>query len=227
MKITRWPFSTNGWYMRLSSSRAYSVSQPITMRSGFMKSLTAAPSFRNSGLEATEKRDFEAALVEFALDFAAHLFAGAHRHGRLGDHHLRRASSCGRWCWPPSAHACRSALPSSLGGVPTAIISTSLSWIALSMLVVNSQAAGLVVGLDQAIQARFIDGHDALLEVGDLVLVDVHAHDLVAHLGRGRYRSPIPRSPCQQPRLSFILQNDPCISNGNPVTSAGDQGRKL
>ena len=43
----------NGAYRRLSCSIADALLAPMTMRSGRMQSLTASPSFRNSGLEAT------------------------------------------------------------------------------------------------------------------------------------------------------------------------------
>ena len=43
----------SGRYSRRSTSRARSVSAPITTRSGRMKSPMALPSRRNSGLEAT------------------------------------------------------------------------------------------------------------------------------------------------------------------------------
>jgi hypothetical protein len=50
--------------------------QPSTMRSGRMKSSTAAPSFRNSGLLATENsRSGEAALGKLLADHLGHLFA--------------------------------------------------------------------------------------------------------------------------------------------------------
>ena len=45
----------NGAYRRLSLSIAAALSAPMTMRSGRMQSSTAAPSFRNSGLETTSK----------------------------------------------------------------------------------------------------------------------------------------------------------------------------
>ena len=43
----------NGAYRSRMTSIACSSSVPMTMRSGFMKSSIAAPSFRNSGLEMT------------------------------------------------------------------------------------------------------------------------------------------------------------------------------
>ncbi|MOA67625.1 hypothetical protein D3C78_1948820 [compost metagenome] len=43
----------NGAYRRRIMSMARSSPAPTTMRSGFMKSSIAAPSFRNSGLDTT------------------------------------------------------------------------------------------------------------------------------------------------------------------------------
>jgi hypothetical protein len=53
MTMTAFPVRTKGAYRARSVSAAYSESTPTTTRSGFMKSSTAAPSFRNSGLEQT------------------------------------------------------------------------------------------------------------------------------------------------------------------------------
>ena len=55
MKITRKFWSMSGRYKRVITSCAFSDSVPTTTRSGDMKSLMAAPSFRNSGFEATSK----------------------------------------------------------------------------------------------------------------------------------------------------------------------------
>ncbi|CDA22067.1 uncharacterized protein BN496_01910 [Bacteroides sp. CAG:144] len=58
VKITRKLFNRKGRYRRLIFSRACSLSTPTTTRSGDMKSFMAAPSLRNSGLEATSKGIF-------------------------------------------------------------------------------------------------------------------------------------------------------------------------
>ena len=50
MKMIGFPVRTNGAYNSAITLRAWSLSTPRTTRSGFMKSSTAAPSFRNSGL---------------------------------------------------------------------------------------------------------------------------------------------------------------------------------
>jgi hypothetical protein len=45
------------------------------------------------------------------------------------------------------------------------------------------EAASLNVAFDVVIEARFIDGYLTLVQPSDLVLVDVVAHDVVAHFG--------------------------------------------
>jgi len=55
MKITGCPLSVKGLYNLRMISSAFSDSMPTTIRSGLRKSSTAAPSLRNSGLEATSK----------------------------------------------------------------------------------------------------------------------------------------------------------------------------
>ena len=53
MKMMGFPVRTNGAYSPAMTYSASFESTPITTRSGFMKSSTAAPSLRNSGLEHT------------------------------------------------------------------------------------------------------------------------------------------------------------------------------
>ena len=53
MKMIGLPVRTNGAYSSAMTLRAKSLSTPSTTRSGFMKSSTAAPSFRNSGFDTT------------------------------------------------------------------------------------------------------------------------------------------------------------------------------
>ena len=55
VKITRKLFKRKGLYNLVINSLALSDSTPTTTLSGLIKSLMAAPSFRNSGLEATSK----------------------------------------------------------------------------------------------------------------------------------------------------------------------------
>ena len=47
------PLRKNGEYKALIFSAVSGSSEPITTRSGFIKSLIASPSFKNSGLETT------------------------------------------------------------------------------------------------------------------------------------------------------------------------------
>ena len=49
------PVRVNGWCSATISSAPRGSSAPMTTRSGFMKSSTAAPCFRNSGLLTTLK----------------------------------------------------------------------------------------------------------------------------------------------------------------------------
>ena len=51
--IMRSRLRVNGSYSVFSSSAVRGLSVPTTTRSGFMKSLIAAPSFKNSGFETT------------------------------------------------------------------------------------------------------------------------------------------------------------------------------
>ncbi len=89
--------------------------------------------------------------------------------------------------WRPMLRAaastyCRSALPSSSGGVPTAMNWMSPKATAAATSVVKRQPAGVDVGLDQFAQAGLMDGHAAAVEGGDLGGVDVEAADAVAQV---------------------------------------------
>ena len=55
MKYIGFPCRTNGRYKLSITFLARSSRVPITTRSGFMKSLTANPSLKNSGFETTAK----------------------------------------------------------------------------------------------------------------------------------------------------------------------------
>ncbi len=102
---------------------ASASSAPITMRSGRMKSSTAAPSLRNSGLETIAKGSF--------APRAASSFATASRTlsavptGTVDlSTTTREPSMCFAMPRAAASTYCRSAEPSSPGGVPTAIICT-------------------------------------------------------------------------------------------------------
>src|SRR5258705_2375113 len=71
--------------MSLSTLRPRSSDVPTTTRSGCLKSRIAAPSRKNSGLDATTTSVLRIGLVDQPLD----LVAGADRHGRLGDDHRK------------------------------------------------------------------------------------------------------------------------------------------
>ena len=53
MTSTGFPVRTKGAYSSTMIARAFASLVPTTTRSGFRKSSTAVPSFRNSGLETT------------------------------------------------------------------------------------------------------------------------------------------------------------------------------
>ena len=103
---------------------ARSLSMPTTTRSGDMKSLIAAPSLRNSGFEATSKSICSPRLVSSSLMTALTFFAVPTGTVDLVTRivyflmfrpNVRATSST----------YCRSAEPSSSGGVPTAEKTTS------------------------------------------------------------------------------------------------------
>ena len=126
VKITRKLLSRKGRYRRLISSRARSLSTPTTTRSGLMKSLMAAPSLRNSGLEATSKGT---SAPRFASSSATAAFTLAAVPTGTVDFVTSRVYLL---ILRPNVRATsstyfRSALPSSSGGVPTALKTTSTS----------------------------------------------------------------------------------------------------
>ena len=84
-------------------------------------------------------------------------------------------------------------------GVCTAMKTTSASFMPSARLVVKLQAFLLDVLQDQAVQARLVEGDDALAQAGDAFLVDVDA-------GRPRGRS----RPCRRPRPGPRSRCRPC-----------------
>ncbi len=119
MKRTRLPpWRVNGEYSSPMTALASSSSTPITTRSGFMKSSIAAPSFRNSGLEHTANGvcvcDLTAARTFSAVPTGTVDLVTM----TLGPSIVRPISFA-----TPST-CCRSAEPSSPGGVPTAMKTT-------------------------------------------------------------------------------------------------------
>ena len=119
MKMIGLPVRTNGAYSSPSTCAASGESTPTTTRSGFMKSSTAAPSFRNSGFEQT----WNGLFVYLAI--SARTFSAVPTGTVLFVITILGA----RIRWPivraTSSTCCRSAEPSSSGGVPTAIKMTS------------------------------------------------------------------------------------------------------
>ena len=119
MKITRKLFSKNGRYNLVISSLAFSDSTPTTTRSGVIKSFIALPSFRNSGLLATSKSISTPRFCSSAASVARTFLAVPT--GTV----LLVTTSTYLFIFCPIVRATsstyeRSALPSSLGGVPTA-----------------------------------------------------------------------------------------------------------
>ena len=119
MKITGFPVRTNGAYSSAITLRARSLSTPRTTRSGLRKSSTAAPSFRNSGFDTTwnGKRAScaTAARTLSAVPTGTVLFVTT----TISRDMCRPIVSA-----TPSTCE-RSADPSSSGGVPTAMNTTS------------------------------------------------------------------------------------------------------
>ena len=114
------PVRVNGAYSSRIMSAARSSSAPMTTRSGFRKSSTAAPCLRNSGLLTTLN-----GCVVSRRDGLADALGRADRHRALVDDDLvavhrraRTSRAAPSTCW-------RSAEPSSPVGVPTAMKMTS------------------------------------------------------------------------------------------------------
>ena len=136
MKITRKLFNKNGLYSLDINFSARADSTPTTTRSGLIKSLIAFPSFRNSGLEATSKSTFTPLLSNSSWITARTLLAVPT--GTV----LLVTTSLYCFILRPMVRATsntyfKSALPSSSGGVPTALNITSTSSRQLSNEVVN------------------------------------------------------------------------------------------
>ena len=118
--------------MRCGRARS---SVPMTIRSGRMKSSIAAPSRRNSGLEATSKRPAGSGLARIRSTSSA----GADRDGRLGDTRAPPASaSASPISRGGAVDVVRSAWPSPRrDGVPTAMKTASAPVTAVFRSVVN------------------------------------------------------------------------------------------
>ena len=108
-----------GAYSSRSWRSAAGLLVPMMMRSGRLQSATAAPSFRNSGLDTTSKAMSAPRCASTARTVAATLSAVPTGTVDL----LTMILGC-VMCWAmvraTASTCCRSALPSSSGGVPTA-----------------------------------------------------------------------------------------------------------
>ena len=118
------------------SSLACSLSTPTTTRSGFMKSVMAEPSLRNSGLLATSNGILTPRLSSSSWMTALTFFAVP-----TGTVDLVTRTVYFLMFWPKvratASTYCRSAEPSSSGGVPTALKTISTSSRMLARSVVN------------------------------------------------------------------------------------------
>ena len=126
MKITRKLLIRNGLYRRVITFVAFSDSVPTTTRSGDMKSLMAAPSFRNSGLLATSKGTSTPRLSSSSWMAAFTFLAVPTGTVDLVTRMVYLLMCCPNWRATARTYF-RSALPSSSGGVPTAENTTSTS----------------------------------------------------------------------------------------------------
>ena len=131
MTMSGFPVRTNGAYNSSMTLAASSESTPTTTRSGFMKSSTAAPSFRNSGLEQIWKG------VRVCREISARTFSAVPTGTVLLVTTSFRSFMCSPIVRATSRTCCRSAEPSSSGGVPTAMKITSDRSTAWATSVVN------------------------------------------------------------------------------------------
>ena len=159
----------------------------MTMRSGRMKSSTAAPSFRNSGFDATANGDRRRrARASSSAIGLAHAIGGADRHRRLVDDRPWTRSSARPMSRAAASTYCMSAEPSSSGGVPTAMNCSMPCATAASTSVVNA-GARRDVARDHVLQARLVDRHAAALAASSILRgIDVEAQHVVADLGEAR-----------------------------------------
>ena len=148
----------------------------MTTRSGFMKSSIAAPSLRNSGLEQTANAcwvsDRTAARTFSAVPTGTvDLVTTTLWPFMLRPISLATPSTC-----------CRSAEPSSPGGVPTAMNTTRAARTADAQVGGEREAALLLVPAHHRLEPGLVDRDLVLLQPRDLLRVLVHADDVVAGL---------------------------------------------
>ncbi len=146
ISTTRSWLRLNGAYRRRISATESGLDAPTTMRSGRMQSATASPSLRNSGLETTSNA--------ISTPRSASAWAMASRTLSAvptGTVDLFTTTTGAVMCRPmvraTASTYCRSALPSSSGGVPTAM---KITWpcaiaVAASEVKTNRDAAWLAL----------------------------------------------------------------------------------
>jgi dTDP-glucose 4,6-dehydratase len=180
MKRIGLPVRTKGPYSSPSFSRAKSESTPTTTRSGFMKSWTAAPSFRNSGLEQT--CTVRAVWRAIASRTRRAVPTGD---GALGDHDLLRAVL--RHVPPDRLghreHVLEVGAPVLARRRPHGDEDDLAGRHRAGHVGGEAQPAVGQVPLDQRLQTRLVDRDLAGLQPRDLPLIDVAADHVVPGLG--------------------------------------------
>ena len=169
------PVRVNGAYSSVMISARARSSAPMTTRSGFRKSSTAAPCFRNSGLLTTLN-----GCVVSLRDRLAHELGRADRHGALVDDDLVAVHRPGRCRGPRRARAAGRPSRPRPSGVPTAMKTTSDARTALGQVGRERQPLLRAVPPHQLFEARLVDGDLAPVERPDLRRVLVDADDVVA-----------------------------------------------
>ncbi len=164
------------------SSRARSLSTPMTTRSGLRKSLTAAPSFKNSGLDATSN-SMSAPRLPSSSRMAALTLAAV----PTGTVDLVTRSVYLLIARPnvraTSRTYCRSAEPSSSGGGAHGREDDVDLVDTLGQVGGETEPPGLDVAADHPVQSRLVNGDFSGEQGGDFVLVLVDAGDVRAHFG--------------------------------------------
>ena len=175
------PVRTKGAWSSRSSWVASGSSAPITTRSGFRKSRTAEPSFRNSGLEQTRTR----------CELSASIVARTRAAVPTGTVLLVTTTF-----WPfitrpivaaTSSTCLTSADPSSSAGVPTAMKRSSELPDRFPYIRREPQPTLREVLTDEGSEPGLVDRDRPLVEAGDLLLINVRADHIVS-----RVREPGP-----------------------------------
>ena len=185
------PVRVNGAYSSrmLRSARVSPGSTPTTTRSGFMKSSTAAPCLRNSGLLTTlngcDVSVAMAACTSFAVPTGTVLLSTTTVYCVMARPTARATSSTCR----------RSAEPSSPCGVPTAMKTIADALTDDGRSVVNVNRSSIDVAPDHFFEAGLVDRHLPRAQRRDLRFVFVHAGNRVSVFGKAGAQHE-PDVPC-------------------------------